>query len=512
MGIPSYFNYISNNYERIFKQKKDIHNIHDLYIDSNSIIYDVIKKRQEEKKEDISYTEIYKFVCEKIQSYIESVNPSHKVYIAIDGVPPLAKVVQQQERRYRSSFLKDIIQDKSSFNTSCITPGTTFMKDLNSYLVNYFCDDKIIISGSDTIGEGEHKIFSHIRENYSRENNRNICVYGLDADLIILSLQHISLCNTIYLFRENPEYKNVLDEIYEKNELCYLNIPMLADDIYDKLSSDDSCDKKEIIEDYVFMSYFLGNDFMPHFPSLNIRTHGIQVLLDTYKKLKKNKNFKFCSSSHILWKNISLFIKELQQEEENRFIIETNDIVKVSHRGKIGNIERKINFIPHENRDYEKYINPKKYGWKRRYYELLFDITTINDIKKVCISYLEGLEWTHTYYTRGCKNYRWYYPYKYPPLLCDLYRVIPHFQCNLIKENYHPLHEYTLLCYVLPCSSYDLLPEKIRDVMVNYDTTRNETFHFVWAYCRYFWESHLYGLDIREINEIERLLEYNSLI
>lgn len=30
---------------------------------------------------------------------------------------------------------------------------------------------------------------------------------------------------------------------------------------------------------------FLGNDFMPHFPSVNIRTGGIHIMLSAYKNL-----------------------------------------------------------------------------------------------------------------------------------------------------------------------------------------------------------------------------------
>ena len=44
--------------------------------------------------------------------------------------------------------------------------------------------------------------------------------------------------------------------------------------------------------DYIF-SFFLGNDFLPHFPSVNIRTRGIEILFNAYKHLFA-KQIKIC--------------------------------------------------------------------------------------------------------------------------------------------------------------------------------------------------------------------------
>ena len=42
-----------------------------------------------------------------------------------------------------------------------------------------------------------------------------------------------------------------------------------------------------IIDDYIFMCFLLGNDFMNHIPSLNLRYGGHDILLDTYSKLQE---------------------------------------------------------------------------------------------------------------------------------------------------------------------------------------------------------------------------------
>ena len=59
-----------------------------------------------------------------------------------------------------------------------------------NYFSNISSNIDYHISCSDKIGEGEHKIFEFIRNNEDYHSMTNTTIYGLDADLIMLSLNH----------------------------------------------------------------------------------------------------------------------------------------------------------------------------------------------------------------------------------------------------------------------------------------------------------------------------------
>ena len=91
--------------------------------------------------------------------------------------------------------------------------------------------------------------------------------------------------------------------------------------------------------------------------------------------------------------------------------------------------------IPIKNRAIEKYIDPYKSMWQKRYYEILFNNDDSNYFKKqVSLNYMEGLEWVMNYYTTGCIDWRWTYKYNYPPLLEDLIKYIPEWECVMLEE------------------------------------------------------------------------------
>ena len=141
MGIPSFFSHIVKNHRTIIKKITELEKMNNLYLDSNSIIYDCL--RCIEYDTDIKFEKkLLKEICLKIDEYINVIEPDHTILIAFDGVAPVAKLEQQRTRRYKSDLegkiRKQLNPDsKKSWDTRAITPGTKFMKKLNSYVKKY---------------------------------------------------------------------------------------------------------------------------------------------------------------------------------------------------------------------------------------------------------------------------------------------------------------------------------------------------------------------------------------
>ena len=540
MGIPYYFSYLIQNYKNIILDLKNIDNskFEYLFIDSNSIIYDSINFNNYENDTQFE-NQLINIIIKKLEELIKIYKPKKYTFITFDGVPPFAKINQQKNRRYKSSYQNSLFNKLTPWDTCAITPGTKFMDKLNKKITQHFSKNKnILLSLSDKPGEGEHKLFNYIRNNKCD----NSVIYGMDADLIMLSLNHLKYCENIYLFRETPTFIKSLDASLNPDENYLLNISQLGKQIY-KLLSDDvtikddtPCWLKEAsnildnsdnvigtnfykkIEDYIFICFLLGNDFMPHFPALNIRINGFNILFDLYKELFNNDKT-IVNDGEIIWKNFRLYIEKLALQEEN-FIKQIYNVRnKQSKRHYPDNTEKekenKFNALPILERNKEMFINPYEKFWEYRYYYSLFDVNIdINEtfISSLCYNFLETLQWTYYYYTKDCVNWSHYYKYDYPPLLCDLYKNIPYFnsEINLI-ENKTIIHPYLLLSHVLPKKSLSLLPDNIHKYLLNnYENHYKEDYEFNYSFCKYFWEAHVKfpELNIQEFsNNINNLIK-----
>jgi 5'-3' exonuclease len=514
MGIPSYFSHIIRNYIKIVRNLayfKNGQGLNNLFLDCNSIIYDAVYSLQKTDvvvtidKDDFE-TLVIETVIENIKKLIQSIAPDNDVYIAFDGVAPFAKMEQQRTRRYKSNYMSQFNKtgdQQPSWNTSAITPGTKFMEKLSKNVERAFSHQemrfgvkRIIVSCSNEDGEGEHKIMDYMRSNGNADET--VGLYGLDADLIMLSMFHLKYYKNIYVFREAPEFiKNSIQiELGSSaaDNLYFLDMEMFTGRLLGEM--DCVCYDKQRIYDYVFMCFILGNDFLPHFPAMNIRTQGIQALMDTYRLYIGSESgcFLISREGRIQWKNVGILLKEIAKRESELirneyFVRDKFDKYQYSEPKTQKERDDLLQNCPVIYRAEEKYICPDEQGWEVRYYKALLPGV---DKRVLCNNYLEGLEWTFKYYSSGCPDWKWKYNYHYPPLFKDLVNHIPHFETEFIQgSNNGHFSPYAQLSYVLPEKQLDLLPEKMsRFLRTNYSDLYPDSYEFQWAFCRYFWEAH----------------------
>ena len=411
MGVPYLFYYYYNKYNKEDEIKLSIDelkeiDVDNLFFDYNSLIHpcanqillanynEYILIKDEKERINKIEDDIIKN-CINYTNYIINQIKIKNVYIVIDGVAPRSKMNQQRERRYKSYFLKS---EENIWDTNNITPGTLFMDKLNKRLELEF--KEYIILNSEIEGEGEHKIMN-ILNNLETENKNMI--YGLDCDLIFLSLLNKN-SDKIILIRDNKDYIDYIDIKHIKN---YIYKDILSKlNVYDVL-------KNKIIEDYVFLCFLLGNDFLNNIPSLFIKKDGINVLIDSYVYGYENdyliNNYKI---------NVHFFVKILNYLKNHE-----NEFLRKYRKEKFIDYEL-INKVKENNCNihvYEEILLLSNYKKSYKLYYNLYD-HIINDI---CYNYIEGLIWIFMYYKGHIhENWSWYYRYHNSPFISDIYNYV----------------------------------------------------------------------------------------
>lgn len=399
------------------------------------------------------------------------IRPRKLIYLAIDGVAPRAKMNQQRSRRFRSG--KEIEKnsiEKNVFDSNCITPGTDFMKELSHHFKKWLeakvksdkewqqgCD--IIFSGSEVPGEGEHKIMNFIRkmqryENY-KERNLKHCLYGLDADLIMLGLvsheKNFTLLREKLAWKGNQKSTNQLGSLESLNdpasdEFHLLEISLLRDMLYLEFKPRESLSYsyslERVVDDFIFMCMLIGNDFLPSLPHLDIATGGLNLLVRSYKEIQKELKGYLTLKSQMHIGRVEIFLEKLSSEAEALHFFQQEK-----------NIE-----IPSKLSDYKT-----NYYSQKLYFDLNVESgkTTLSTLKK---NYIQGLHWCLYYYHKGCPSWNWFYPEYYAPLASDL-KNLKELGINFKKGR--PFEPLIQLLAVLPPSSSEFLPKNFANLMLD---------------------------------------------
>lgn len=526
MGIPSYYKKLIQNVPNLVSKRHPTESIDWLFMDFNCLIYHCLHREDTPVySDDIDNATWESQLLECVVKYclkvVNEVRPIKGVYIAIDGVVPMAKMRQQRLRRFKSVWLSRT-ENKIKWDTNAITPGTDFMKKLKLRLqtmIHKHTNYHWILSSSDEFGEGEHKIVGEWRSN---KYNGNFAIYGLDADLIILSLlnREISdLNNLVYLFREEVNAGKIVydengEEVFEWFSINFLRNYLIQD--FDSLDS-----QRIFILNYCFTMSILGNDFLPSSFGLKIRDDGHTELVEIIKKIS-SQGIQLIHPKTLVISNYSLckFFKLLSNDEHIR-ITKYISKKKMMAKNLIGNSEVPLgdnNWPLSRIEEDVLLINDKELhsNWKEKYMTLISGfVYTPNEVHKICNEYLYGIQWIWAYYIGNQQIcYNWCYSFSLPPLWEWIYNYLsnyglPHYPGNIMVKA-TDIKTVEQLALVLPLESWHLIPSCPERSLPKYAPQYYPSyFEFESIGKRYFWECECL-IPVPSILEIKNIIKIFS--
>lgn len=309
----------------------------------------------------------------------------------------------REELKSKGAILPPEKPKEHHFDSNCITPGTPFMDRLSRCLQYYIHDRlnnnpgwkniKVILSDANVPGEGEHKIMDYIRKqraqpDHDPQTQHVLC--GADADLIMLGLathepnftiireeflpnkpRPCEICSQIghemknctgldVEFHTQPDVQfgketqfifvrlNVLKE-YLSRELDMPNLPF-------------PYEFERVIDDWVFMCFFVGNDFLPHLPSLEIRENAIDRLITLYKKCVYKTGGYLTDSGDVALERVEMIMRDLGHVEDEIFQDRQKNEEKMKARNKRMKLEKERQQRPNFSQIHNTQFAPTPLG------------------------------------------------------------------------------------------------------------------------------------------------------
>jgi 5'-3' exonuclease/20S proteasome alpha/beta subunit len=269
------------------------------------------------------------------------------------------------------------------FSSVVITPGTPFFQRCTNHIEHFIqtklsTDPKwkhltIIFSGPNVPGEGEHKIMQFMREQReTKDYNPNLrhCIMGQDGDLVMLGLvthePNLVLLREQVIFdqrrraRETAQVNHGLDLYIHNPNFEFLHMNILRDYLaYEFEASnvvpDSAFDLEHIIDDFVFMTFLVGNDFLPHMPALDIADEAFDLLFYTYReerskwlKVKGEKPYLTDAGNIVSGKRLEKFLSIVGRHESPYYDFKKSTVQAENERFRRAEVRYGQNTTPSE--------------------------------------------------------------------------------------------------------------------------------------------------------------------
>ena len=241
----------------------------------------------------------------------------------------------------------------------------------------------------------------------------------------------------IILLRDTQEPKAKRGD--ESSQFSFVDISRLSTAIIKELTNElRELPSKNLILDYIFMCFLLGNDFLEHIPSLMIKENGVNILMRCYVKVKRNTDGYLVQNDNINLPMLKNLFYELSILERGFFdkVYSVYQRPGQQYRDPICKLEE----LNNNDAGIFFYTNDiicfNKEGYKKRYYTYYNTVHNNNNgIDDLCRNYITGLYWTLGYYTgHAHNNWSWYYPYHCTPFVSDLYDYLRNFTITFTLE------------------------------------------------------------------------------
>ncbi len=370
---------------------------------------------------------------------------------------------------------------------------------------------EIIISDSNIPGEGEHKIVDVIREMADADGadgSEVCCIYGLDADLIVLGM--VLKRDNLLILRE-PKDSDIEKEIYGDCEFLYLSIDVIRGAFLEHLRgtlTSREVDEQRVFNDYVLLTFLGGNDFVRSINFLQIKEGGLRILLRVYMGLIEERDdylVIFESDGETPTINLEMFkllIDRITRMESKQLRYKQQRIDRV-RSGSAGSDERRLTreatmtdyqidisrfeHLPYYHPDnpmfdrYSPIMTAFDYSqpirtWRERYYLHFVGVSAQENRAKynreryhISLNYLKSLIFTLRYYLKGVPSWEWHYQYRVAPLMSDFNYTL---QRSFTKIDFKfrkgvPYKPMEQLMLILPQDAGYLLPSEYASLMNN---------------------------------------------